>query len=87
MTRATAAILAAAIGVAPMQCAHEPDPNLRTEDTAGDALWALALKFEAEHNDPAQKETLRYLVEKYPSNRHVPEAKTKLGGPPQADGG
>jgi hypothetical protein len=86
MTRA-AGLLLAAIGLAPMQCAHEPDPALRQEDTAGDALWALALRFEAQHDDAAEKETLRYLVEKYPSSRHVAEAKAKLGGASQLDGG
>jgi hypothetical protein len=86
MIARTAALLAA-LGLAPVQCGHEPDPNLRQEDTAGDALWALAGKFEAEHNDAAAKETLRYLVEKYPSSRHVPEAKAKLGGAALVDGG
>ena len=72
--------LAVSLGSAPMQCKHDPDPNNRLEDTAGDALWGLSQKFEAEHDPAAQEKTLRYLVEKYPSNRHVPEARAKLGG-------
>ena len=79
MTRALAAIVAAAIGTAPLQCGSSPDPNLRREDTAGDALWALGEKFEKEHNDAAAKETWQYLVEKYPSSRYAPAAKEKLG--------
>jgi len=79
-----AAVLAAATSLgmasAPMQCKRDPDPNGRIEDTAGDALWALALKFEGEHNDASSKETLQYLVDRYPSNRHAPEARIKLGG-------
>ena len=76
-----------AASLAPVQCAHEPDPNLRREDTAGDALWNIAQKFKTEHNDAAAKETLEYLVSTYPSNRHVGEAKeelAKLGGAPAA---
>jgi TolA-binding protein len=79
MTRAWAALLAAVIGTAPFQCGKDPDPNLRREDTAGDALWALADKFEKEHNDAAAKETWQYLVEKYPSSRYAPAAREKLG--------
>jgi hypothetical protein len=83
MTRAWAALLAVSLGSAPFQCGKDPDPNLRREDTAGDALWALADKFEKEHNDAAAKETLQYLVEKYPSNRHAPAARDKLGIAPK----
>ena len=75
---------------APMQCQHDPDPNNRMEDTAGDALWGLAQKFEGEHNDVAARDTLRYLVETYPANRHAPAARAKLGGAaaaPASDGG
>jgi TolA-binding protein len=79
MIRAWAAVLAMAVGSAPMQCSSKPDPNNRLEDTAGDALWALGEKFEKEHNDAAAKETWQYLVEKYPSSRYTPAAKEKLG--------
>ncbi|WP_394820933.1 tol-pal system YbgF family protein [Pendulispora albinea] len=64
--------------LAPFQCAHKPDPNLRREDTAGDALWALAENFRARHNDLAARETLAYLVEKYPSSRYTSAAKEEL---------
>ena len=76
----TAGALLAALGSAPMQCRHEPDPNLRREDSAGDALYALALDFRAKGNEDSAKQTLRYLVEHYPSNRHVPAAREELGG-------
>jgi TolA-binding protein len=79
MTRGWAALLAALSFTAPFQCGKSPDPNLRHEDTAGDALWALAEKFDQEHNDAAAKETLQYLLEKYPSSRHAPAAREKLG--------
>jgi TolA-binding protein len=79
MTRTVAALLAAASFSAPLQCRSKPDPNLRYEDTAGDALWALGEKFEKENNDAAARETWLYLVEKYPSSRYAPAAKEKLG--------
>ena len=80
-----AGALAAALGSAPFQCAHPPDPNARREDTAGDALYELAQKFKAEKNTAAARETLQYLVEHYPSSRHAAEAKDELGG--ASDGG
>ncbi len=75
----SAGLMLAALGSAPMQCKHDPDPNLRREDTAGDALWELAQDFRAKGNEAAAKDTLRFLVARYPSNRHVPEAKAELG--------
>jgi hypothetical protein len=74
------AILLASLGSAPIQCKHDPDPNLRREDSAGDALYALAQDFRAKGNEQAARETLRFLVEKYPSNRHAPAAKAELDG-------
>jgi hypothetical protein len=74
------AALVAALGTAPLQCGHGSDSKLRTEDDAGDALYALAQDFRAKGDEPASKQTLRYLVEHYPSNRHVPEARAELAG-------
>ncbi|MEO8796909.1 MAG: hypothetical protein ABI551_03415 [Polyangiaceae bacterium] len=68
-----------------MQCAHDPDPNLRSEDTAGDALWSMGQRFEAEHEEKAARETYAYLVDQYPSSRHAEAARaaiTALGGAP-----
>lgn len=74
-------VLAATLGNAPLQCGSgNSDPAMRTEDSAGDALWALAMDFRAKGNEDAAKQTLRYLVEHYPSNRHVPAAKIELEG-------
>ena len=75
-----AGALLAALGSAPLQCRHDPDPNLRREDSAGDALYALAQDFRAKGNEESAKQTLRFLVERYPSNRHVPAAKAELDG-------
>jgi hypothetical protein len=85
LARASAgAILIASLGNAPIQCKHDPDPNLRREDSAGDALYNLAQDFRAKGNEQAARDTLKFLVEKYPSNRHVPAARAELegAGPP-----
>ena len=82
-----AGLIVASVGGAPLQCGSGPDPGLRLEDTAGDALWALAQEFRAKGNEQAARETLRYLIEHYPSNRHVPAAKAELEAAAPADGG
>ena len=64
---------------APLQCGHGSDSERAREDDAGDALYALAQDFHAKGNDDASKQTLRYLVEHYPSNRHAPAARAELG--------
>jgi hypothetical protein len=65
---------------APIQCTRTPDPDTRLEDQPGDALFALAEKFRAEGNTTAADSTLRYLIEKYPSDRHAPLAREMLAG-------
>jgi hypothetical protein len=77
-----ASVTSAALALAPFQCGHEPDPNVRREDTAGDALWALAQDFRARHDDAAAHGTLKFLVEKYPSSRYTPAAKEELAALP-----
>jgi outer membrane protein assembly factor BamD (BamD/ComL family) len=92
---AVASVASAALSLAPFQCGHDPDPNVRREDTAGDALWALAQDFRARHDEAAAKDTLKFLIEKYPSSRHTPAAKEELAAlsgsagsvTPNADGG
>jgi hypothetical protein len=71
-------LVVASLG-APMQCGSGSEPAMRREDSAGDALYGLAQDFRAKGNEQAAKETLRYLVEHYPSNRHVPAAREELG--------
>jgi hypothetical protein len=75
---ALAAVVFALEAGAPFQCGHAPDPSLRQDDDAGDALWALAQKLESEHDEEGAKKALRFLVARYPSNRHVPAAKDEL---------
>lgn len=75
-----AAAVVAALGNAPLQCSRSHDNDLRREDTAGDALYALAQDFRAKGNEAAARQTLEYLVQHYPSNRHVPAAREELQG-------
>jgi outer membrane protein assembly factor BamD (BamD/ComL family) len=79
--------VALALWVAPLQCAHEPDPALRHEDTPGDALWQLAQSFHEGHDEAAAKRTLEYLVERYPSSRWAEAARDELSRVGGADGG
>jgi hypothetical protein len=69
-------LVVASLG-APLQCGSGSD--VPHEDSAGDALYNLAQDFRAKGNEQAAKETLRYLVEHYPSNRHAPAAREELG--------
>lgn len=81
MKLAAVALSLAALGGAPLQCGSSREGDLRVEDTAGDALWDLALTFEKEGNAAGRDRTLRYLVARYPSNRHADAAREKLGEP------
>lgn len=65
--------------LAPYQCSRSRGPEYSREETAGDALWALAERFDAEGDARARERTLRFLVERYPSNRHAPDARAQLG--------
>ena len=76
MIRLAVATLSVSLAIAPYQCRRDPDPANRREDTAGDALWDLAQDFEAHGNAAAARDTRRFLVERYPSNRHAPEARS-----------
>ncbi len=69
----------AALGTAPMQCGHGSEQGAH-EASPGDALYALSQDFHAKGNENAARQTLRFLVEKYPSNRHVPAARMELEG-------
>ncbi len=83
-----AVALAASGATAPLQCGHTPEAELREDETPGDALWAMAQKFHDRHDVAAERETLRYLVERYPASRWVSPAKdalAQLGG--AGDGG
>lgn len=70
---------------APFQCGKSSNPETRLEDTAGDALWALAEDFRAKGDERARHDTLRFLAERYPSNRYAAAARAESAGPPPVD--
>ena len=73
----------AALGQAPLQCGSEPDHSLRQHETPDEALYGLAEKFKAQGNEAAWRDTLEYLVERYPNSRYATRARLDLKG----DGG
>ena len=75
-----ASALVASLGNAPMQCGHGSSSGSAREDDPGDALYALSQDFHVRGNDEASRQTLRFLIDKYPSNRHAPAARAELDG-------
>lgn len=70
---------------APVQCERASDPELRREETPGEALHGLAERFAAEGNAAARRTTLTYLVERYPNSRFAPRAREELARTPATD--
>ncbi|MBK7582341.1 MAG: hypothetical protein IPI67_19310 [Myxococcales bacterium] len=79
--------LCAALGWAPMQCASDPDPALRRQETPGEALYGLAQQFKAKGDAAAWRSTLEYLVARYPNSRHAVMAKEDLAAVPEKPAG
>jgi hypothetical protein len=73
-----AALAAALVSIAPIQCGHTPDAELQEDETPGDALWRLAQRFREAHDVSAEVRTLEYLVERYPASRWVGPAREEL---------
>src|SRR5215471_147136 len=63
---------------APLQCSHEPEPELRRYETPPEALYALAARFKAKGDVEGYRETLAFLVERYPNSRFAMRAKDEL---------
>jgi len=72
------ALAAATLVLAPLQCGHTPEAELREDETPGDALWQLALTFHDRHNAAAEMVTLKYLVDPYPARRWESPARDEL---------
>ena len=72
-------VLALALG-APFQCASDPDPNRRLEDTPAEALWNLAERFRAQSDEEARAVALHELVDRYPTSREAERARMVLDG-------
>ena len=78
MIRATVALAVVALTGAPMQCTHAADDSIRTEESAGDALWRLAGDFESRAEHAAAMHTLDTLASRYPANRHAAAARAAV---------
>ena len=77
--RALLLVVAVALG-APFQCASDPDPDRRIEDTPAEALWNLAETFREEGDEDARRRTLSHLVDRYPTSREAERARLVLSG-------
>lgn len=83
--RALGALLLAASFSAPIQCGSKVRPEHRMEDEPGEALYKLAERFAAQGDKKARVETLRFIVERYPTSRFAQAARLdleQLGNPP-----
>ncbi len=60
-----------------MQCQSD-DPSTRRYESPGDALYDLAQEFRAQGKQQAYEETLRFIIERYPSSRRAVTAKAEL---------
>jgi len=63
---------------APFQCASDPDPARRMEDTPSEALWNLSERFREQGQDEARRETLQEIVRSYPNSREAERARLQL---------
>jgi outer membrane protein assembly factor BamD (BamD/ComL family) len=70
-------LLAAAMS-APFQCSGKVRPETRMEEEPAEALYKLAERFAARGDQRARLETLRFIVERYPSSRFSEMAKLDL---------
>lgn len=71
-------ILVSALGGAPLQCSREPEHQQREYETPAEALYGLAQTFEKQGDREAWRQTLEYLVKRYPNDRYAKEAKADL---------
>jgi hypothetical protein len=69
---------------APLQCSHDPEPDVRRYETPPEALYLLAQRFKDKGEAQGYRETLAFLVERYPNSRFAMLAKDELAGMPGA---
>ena len=75
----TVPLLLALTALAPYQCSKSYDPTLRRDDDPGDALYELAQDFKAKGDDKSYRDTLQFLIKRYPSSRRAVQARAELG--------
>lgn len=68
------------LGTAPFQCANDPEPEERLEDTPAEALFNLAAHFHDQNQEEARRETLRQIIDQYPSSVEAHQAQLILDG-------
>lgn len=66
------------VGSAPFQCRTNEPPQ--TEDSPAEAMWNLADHFHAQNMEDARRETLRQIIDHYPSSREAEQARLVLDG-------
>lgn len=75
MTRAGALLL---LALAPFQCPSDPDPGKLREDTPGEALYELSVRFAKDGDREAQIRTLKFILDRYPRSRFSTTAESEL---------
>lgn len=83
---ATTLVLAISSGLAPFQCASRTDPEHAVEEEPGEALYGLAEQFHRKGDERARLDTLRYLMQKYPTSRFALMAKQDLAAVSTSEG-
>lgn len=78
-------MLAGLLAVAPLQCPTPRPFEQRREESPAEALWLLAERFQLEQQPVAQRRSLQFLIERYPSTRFAARARTMLETSPEND--
>ncbi|HEV8245647.1 MAG TPA: hypothetical protein VGP93_07755 [Polyangiaceae bacterium] len=76
MTRLLLLAAALTLGLAPMQCGSGNTDDTHYE-TPPEAIYDLAQHFKKAGNQAAYRETLDYLIERYPNSRFAMRAKSE----------
>lgn len=76
--RVAGTLLLSAAMSAPFQCTSKVRPEHRMEEEPAEALYKLADRFAKKGDSKGRAETLRFLVERYPSSRFAEAAKIDL---------
>jgi hypothetical protein len=74
----TLAVMATALGGAPIQCGSEASPDSAFEETPGEALYRLAAEFRAAGDEDGWRRTLEHLMAHHPSSRFAASARQDL---------
>ena len=66
------------MALAPMQCKGSDNPSPSRSESPGEALYDLAQQFRERGQQDAYVQTLRYIVDRYPSSRRAVAARSEL---------